>query len=505
MRYVFRPPADIASGLLTLPWHLPLEEWQDERLVEIRHRGTSRHVVRFVADGARLYALKEMHEVLARREYTMLRKLSELGIPAVEPLGIVVDRGAYEAVQLDAVLCTHYLEYSTTYRALYSDPHRPRPTDRLLDALVELLVRLHLAGFFWGDCSLSNTLFRLDAGAFQAIFVDAETTELHSPLSNGQREYDVEVAFERVGGELLDLQAAGLLPPDVEPLDLAEEIPKRYRRLWSTLSEDVVIRPEEQRYKISERLRKLNELGFDADEVELVSADGGYRLHIRTRVAEPGHDRLTLRTLTGLDAQENQARRLLNDIAGFRGHLEKETGKRIPMMVAASRWLHEVYDKVMRLMPPELATRLPPAEIFHEVLEHRWFLSEAAGRDVGTTAAARDYFAHVLPSVPEQLLTVPAEAPTPRFGEDTGAWLLGLGLGTGEVPAVRARTGEVPAVTTDTPGVPAVASGEAASVVPQPRDPDRAGDGGQATTTEATRPRVDEPLGRGGGNVANGR
>ncbi|HYA44431.1 MAG TPA: DUF4032 domain-containing protein, partial [Acidimicrobiales bacterium] len=384
MRYVFRPPAEVATGLLSLPWHLPLEEWQDERLVEIRHRGTSRHPVRFVTEHGGLYALKEMHEKLARREYRLLRQLSDLGIPAVEPFGIVFDRDVYGDVKLDAVLCTCFLEYSTTYRALYSDPHRPRPTDRLLDALVELLVRLHLAGFFWGDCSLSNTLFRLDAGALQAIFVDAETSELHSPLSDGQREYDVDLAYERVAGELLDLAAAGALALDVEPVELAQEIPNRYHKLWSTLSDEVVIRPEEQRYRISERLRRLNALGFDADEVELVSAGDGYRLRIRTRVAEPGHDRFRLRILTGLDAQENQARRLLNDIASFKGHLERESGSRVAMTAAASRWLRDVYDKVMSLMPPSLANRLSPAEVFHEVLEHRWFLSEQAGRDVGT-------------------------------------------------------------------------------------------------------------------------
>jgi Domain of unknown function (DUF4032)/Lipopolysaccharide kinase (Kdo/WaaP) family len=424
MRYVFRPPADVAAGLLTLPWQLPLEEWEDDRLVEIRHRGTSRHVVRFVNELGRLYALKEINEPLARREYRLLRRLSELGIPAVEPLGIVVDRGTHNGIQLDAVLCTCFLEYSTTYRTLYSDPHRLRPTDRLLDALVELLVRLHLAGFFWGDCSLSNTLFRLDAGALQAIFVDAETSELHPSLTDGQRGYDVELASERVGGELLDLAAAGLLPPDVEPVELAEEIPRRYQQLWDALTEDVVIRPEEQRYRITERLRRLNDLGFDADEVELVSAKEGYRLRIRTRVAEPGHHRHSLRMLTGLDAQENQARRLLNDIAAYRGYLEEKEGKKLTTTVAASRWLRDVYDKVMRLMPPELADRLSPPEVFHEVLEHRWFLSELAGRDVGTTAAARSYFEEVLPTVPEQLVPVGTAELPPRFGEDTGSWLL---------------------------------------------------------------------------------
>ncbi len=366
MRYVFRPPADVAAGLLTLPWQLPLEEWQDERLVEIRHRGTSRHVVRFVTEQGRLYALKEMNEPLARREYRLLRRLSELGIPAVEPLGIVVDRDTYDGVQLDAVLCTCFLEYSTTYRTLYSDPHRLRPTDRLLDALVELLVRLHLAGFFWGDCSLSNTLFRLDAGALQAIFVDAETSELHPSLTDGQRGYDVELASERVGGELLDLAAAGLLPPDVEPVELAEEIPRRYQQLWDTLTEDVIIRPEEQRYRMTERLRRLNDLGFDADEVELVSAGEGFRLRIRTRVAEPGHHRHR-------PAHADRARRpgepgpplAQRHRRPTAATSRKRRARRSRRTVAASRWLRDVYDKVMRLMPPELADRLSPAEVFH--------------------------------------------------------------------------------------------------------------------------------------------
>lgn len=48
-----------------------------------------------------------------------------------------------------------------------------RYRDHLLDAISGLLVQLHLAGTFWGDCSLSNTLFRRDAGALQAYLVDA--------------------------------------------------------------------------------------------------------------------------------------------------------------------------------------------------------------------------------------------------------------------------------------------------------------------------------------------
>src|ERR1700759_2569903 len=127
---------------------------------EPRQRGISRHVVRFVADDGTLYALKAISERLARREYRLLGALAELNGPAVEGVGIVVDRGP----DLDAILVTRFLEFSTTYRALFSSPRVGQPTDRLLDALVDLLVRLHLSGFYWGDGSLANPRGRYDAG-----------------------------------------------------------------------------------------------------------------------------------------------------------------------------------------------------------------------------------------------------------------------------------------------------------------------------------------------------
>jgi len=405
MRFVFTPPADHAAGLLTLPWSEPLAEWRDDRLVEIRQRGISRHVVRFVYDDGVLYALKELSERLARREYRLLRALAELGIPAVEVVGIAVDLDPDNPGQpdSDAVLVTKFLSYATTYRAVFSHPRGMAATDGLLDALVELLVRLHLSGFFWGDCSLSNTLFRHDAGTLEAYLVDAETSEQHPALSDGQRQWDVELAGERIFGELLDLQAGDSLPPEVEPLEIAEELQRRYDSLWQELNREEILRPDEQRYRIAERLHRLNELGFDAEEVELISTGDGNKLRLKTRVAETGHDARKLFLRTGIDAGENQARRLLNDMAGFRAWLEQKQAHPVSEVVAANRWLEEVYDPVIAAIPEDLRGRLPPAEIFHEVLEHRWYMSEAAGRDVGTTAATRDYIKKVLPSTPKPL------------------------------------------------------------------------------------------------------
>jgi hypothetical protein len=401
MRFVFSPPAGEAAALLTLPWELALEDWQDERLVEVRQRGLSRHVVRFVTDGGDLYALKSISEDLARREYRLLRALADMAIPAVEVVGIVVDRGP----DTDAVLVTRFLDYATTYRAVFSSPRGAPPVDRLLDALVELLVRLHLSGFFWGDCSLSNALFRADAGTLQAYLVDTETSERHPTLTDGQRNLDLDLATERVCGELMDLQYGELLPDDVDPIEVSEELERRYRQLWYELTKEEVIKPEDQRHRIATRLRCLNDLGFDADEVELIAAPEGTRLRVRTRVAESGQSSLQLFRQTGICAEEHQARRLLNDISSFRAYKEQEHGGPVSETLAAHRWLEEVYDPVVAAIPAELRGRLAPPEIFHEILEHRWYMSEAAGRDVGTTAAAQSYFVTVLPTVPEPVST----------------------------------------------------------------------------------------------------
>jgi hypothetical protein len=401
VRFLFRPPAAEASALLLLPWDQPLEEWDDELLLEVPQRGISRHVVRFVHADHTVYALKEIDEPLARKEYALLGAFEDEGLPAVAALGICVDRPH----ELPAILVTRYLEYSMSYRYLFSSPRAGHSAEQLVDTLVELLVRLHLAGVFWGDCSLSNTLFRLDAGSMAAYLVDAETAERHRTLSDRMRRYDVDLATERVGAELLDLEAGNLLPPEIDPIAMAAGLPDRYAGLWEEVTHEEVIPVAEQRFRVAERLARLNALGFDVDEVELVTDGDGARLRVHTRVAEAGQHRRELFRLTGLEVGENQARRLLNDLRSYRGYLEQRTGRPVPETVAGHRWVAEVYQPVVDAIPRDLLGRLAPAEVFHEVLEHRWFLSERAGRDVGTRAAARSYFATVLPQTPEEVTT----------------------------------------------------------------------------------------------------
>jgi hypothetical protein len=401
MRFLFRPPAAEATGLLSLPWDRPLADWDPGLVLEVPQRGISRHVVRFVATSGHVFALKEINERLARHEYALLSQFEEEGLPTVSVLGICVDRPGDQ----EAILVTRYLEYSMSYRWLFSSPRGEHSAERLLDTMVELLVRLHLAGIFWGDCSLSNTLFRPDAGALAAYLVDAETAERHPSLSPGLRAYDVDLARERVGAELLDLQFGGLLPEGIDPIAMAEGLPPRYEALWEEVTHEQVFGLDEQQFRVAERLRRLNDLGFDVGELELVTSPEGAKLRVETRVSEPGEHRRELVRLTGLEVQERQARRLLNDIVAYRAWLEQKTGKPVAQSFAAHRWLAEVYQPVVEAIPPELAGRLAPAEVFHEVLEHRWFLSEKAKRDVGTAEAAQSYLATVLPRTPKEVTT----------------------------------------------------------------------------------------------------
>jgi len=386
--------------LLDLPWQLPLEEWPEERLVEVE-RGIGRHVVRFVELNGVYYALKELPQRLALREYRLLGELDRQGVPAVEVVGIVSEREP----DLPAVLITRQLEFALPYRLILGRRMLPASESSIRAALAELLVRIHLVGLFWGDCSLSNALFRRDAGALSAYLVDVETGELHDRLSDGQREHDLAIAEENIVGELYDLAAE--LERDVvaEPEEFAAVVRRCYEELWSELTADEVFAPGEGK-RLEERLRRLNELGFDVEEVELVSDGGEVRLRLHSKVVEPGHHRRRLLHLTGLDAQENQARRLLNDLTRYKAYLERTGKAPVSDAAAAGRWLSEIFEPTIAAVPPELRAKRAPAEIFHEILEHRWFLSEAAGRDVGLQKATESYLEQVLATAADEKLTL---------------------------------------------------------------------------------------------------
>ena len=383
--------------LLDLPWETPLEDWPPDVLVALP-RGISRHTVRFVRISRHVYAVKELPEHLAIREYRMLRDLQRIDVPAVAAAGVIAGRTSRDGEPLESALLTRHLQFALPYRALFSRTLRHETTVRLVDALVALLVRLHLTGFFWGDCSLSNVLFRRDAGSFAAYLVDAETGTTHEHLSRGQREYDIDLARTNIFGELSDLADGGLLDESIDPLAIADLVVTRYTSLWAELT-DAEEFDGTQMYRVDARIRRLNDLGFDVAELDIVTDVDGRTVRIEPKVVDPGHHTRRLLRLTGLDVEENQARRLLNDLDAYRAYTDQQGEDE---EIVAHEWVTDIFEPVVRAVPRELRGKLEPAEVFHEVLLHRWYLSERAGRDVGIQPAVVSYVHDVLPAKPDE-------------------------------------------------------------------------------------------------------
>jgi len=387
-------------AIVTLPWSVPLEEWGDPFVVPLP-RGLSRHVVRIVRLHDRIYAVKETVEEIAFREYRLLRDLQRLNLPAVVPQGVVSGRVDADGEPLPSALLTEHLRFSLPYRSLFSHGLSQDNLPSLVDAMVVLLVRLHLADFFWGDVSLSNVLFRRSAGGFAAYLVDAETGELKPSLSPAMREYDLTIAMENIFAGLLDLQASESLAQEVEAHEIIELLEKRYHELWDELTAEEEFSATEM-WRIEQRVERLNNLGFDVDELDIVTDFDGDRVRIQPKVVEAGHHQRELQGLIGLHVEDAQARRLLNDIASFTTSFNLGREDR---HLVASRWLEEVYEPVIAMIPPDAAGKLEPAEVFHEMLAHRWYLAERAGHDIDTFDAAADYFANVLRDKPDEAIT----------------------------------------------------------------------------------------------------
>jgi hypothetical protein len=374
-------------GLLALPWLEPLRDW-DATEVPFRDIpvGPSRHLVRFVETDGALWALKELPQRIAEKEYAVLRDLEFRSLPAVRPAGLVVQPG-----EGNAILVTRYLERSWQYRRLLMriPPEQRAHRERLLDAMASLLVDLHRNGVFWGDCSLANTLFSRDGQVLQAWLVDAETSEIHPQLSPGQRQHDVDILVENVAGGLVDLAHRLDQPEEMFDsfVDEAASVATRYEALWDVLHAEPVISYDE-RFQIEGQIRKIHELGFAVDEVNLqFTGDGTQQLQLKLVVAARRFHATQLQNITGLDTGEGQAKILLADLRAYQGKIQRETNTFMSEQIAARRWLDEVFTPGMERAHRAVGGVGDPIQAYCDLLEVRWLLSERAGEDVGDPVA----------------------------------------------------------------------------------------------------------------------
>ncbi|PMC64685.1 DUF4032 domain-containing protein [Corynebacterium tuscaniense] len=413
-----------AKALLGLPWAIPLAEWPAD-LLAAYPRGISRHTVRLVSVDGMALAIKEIGESVAYHEYRTLKKLRDLDIPCVKPVAVIAQRtNDARAEELTPCLVTEHLEFSLPYRDVFSRSLAPGTVNKLIRALAVLLVRLHLLNFYWGDVSLSNTLFRRDADEFSAYLVDAETGEFHSPLSEGRRLYDVEVARVSIIGELMDLQAGGFIADTVDVIALGNAVDAIYHELWELMTEELVVEGDAFS-QIAAHIEKINSLGFDIGETEIThektrrDSDGKtvdvYRVSIEPSVFSTGFHSRKLKKLTGLDVQDRQAQRLLSEMEVYRALHHGDT---LSLEDVALDWLVNRYEPVVALTPAALRTKLEPAQVFHEILDHRWFISENEKRYVPLEEAAKSYFHTILPERPDEARIYSALGPDDPDGPD---------------------------------------------------------------------------------------
>jgi hypothetical protein len=385
---------DEVAKLLDLPWERPLADWGDDHRFRHLPVGPSRHLVRFLVFEGIVYALKELPVEVAEREYEVLRHLEDGRLPAVRAVGLAArpDRG-------DAILVTEYLRHSMQYRRLLMllRPGSSEYRDRLLDAMALLLVDLHRAGVYWGDCSLANTLFRRDGDRILAYLVDAETSETFPSLSDGQRTYDLDILVENVAFGLADLAAYLGRDDEMEAaIASAESVRTRYEGVWRELYDQPELVPGDRR-AIRARLRRLNDLGFSVDlEVDPVGPHGSVRL--RTSVTTRRYHANELERRTQLRTLEGQARMLLNDLGEYAAWLEFYERRAIEPEEAARRWLREVYRPTLARIAGVVGPDRDLVQAYCDVLEHKWLLSERAGRDVGLEAAIESYLAEGAPA-----------------------------------------------------------------------------------------------------------
>jgi hypothetical protein len=372
---------------LDLPWDHRFEAWPERcARTEDLPRGESRHPVVFVNYDGVVYALKSLEPGRAEQEYTLLRSMQARKLPVVEAVGHL------EITNPDgerSVLVTRYLDHSLPYFALFTEHGLARYRDHLLDALAGLLVQLHLSGVFWGDCSLNNTLFLRDAGTLNAYLVDAETSEVHASLDELRRQHELDLMEENLAGALFDLVARGALASEFPVADTIRVVRNKYEDLWREIQREEELKPGD-RFAMEERIRKLNALGFSVGEVELANA--GQSIRLRAVVTDRSFHRDLIHSVTGLVVQERQAQLMLNEIQQHRAWLSQQQNRSVTLSGAAHHWMEHVFrPTVERIRASVDDDPLDDAERYCELLEHKWYLSERARRDVGHETAVEDY------------------------------------------------------------------------------------------------------------------
>jgi hypothetical protein len=365
-----------------LDWSTPISDWDNPRLVTMPE-GIHRHPVVFVAYAQGVYAIKELPIRFARHEFETLGAMEEITRHVAVPVGLVERPWIEETTESSGAVITAYVSHAFPYRHLVSGHDFGKQRGSLLDAFAGLLVELHLHGFYWGDCSLSNTLYRWDASSIEAIMIDAETSSIYRQISRGQRLEDLAIMEINVAGEMADIAAEQGVSIDDADMRLGFDISERYAGLWQELTTSLVVTAGDH-YRIRHRIERLNALGFAVESIDLIPVDDGVNVKMRVKVGGRQYHSERLRQIVGIDTSENQARSILSDLAYYEARLGLTSATR--KSVGAMKWRSLVFEPMIHQITIDLPDQ-PVYQAYCDFLAYRLKVATQRNRDVDNSEA----------------------------------------------------------------------------------------------------------------------
>jgi len=366
----FSIPAEFLPALKALPWEFPLESWEDHGVIIVPVKsGLSRHIVRFLEAGGRRFAVKETTPPAAAREFSSYLELAAREIPTLSPVGIVTrDEGSgmvdtkvgwqiqpRETGYLVTALMDKVVPDAYLFRRAFKKDSRTR----IWDAVIQLFVRLHSNGVYWGDASLSNMLIHFSTEVvpqlgrrtrLRAVLADAETVEIHPSVSDTLRLADVEFFLESMQWTEADLRASGVVR---EP----------------------VVTPDDRAYFV-ETYRDRFAVELEMRAFELVT-------------------KIDVDKLLGDFDSRGYGKLLLQHIQEHKWYLSERRGHEIALADAAHDWYAHIFKPVCKIFSDQGLLEYFPdktaASLYVEIMEHKYFMSEREKKDVGLAAALEDY------------------------------------------------------------------------------------------------------------------
>lgn len=363
-------PAENLQCLSPLPWHVPLDTWQDHGVLLIPVKcGISRHIVRFVENGGRRFAIKETTSESAKRELASYEVLMRRNIPTIVPAGVIVRDDGVGVVQTPigtqpekretGYLVTELMEKVIPDSLLFRRGFSTENRQRIWDAVIHLFVQLHSNGIYWGDASLANMLihFRTEPvpqlgrrTILRAILADAETVEIHPAISDRLRIADIDFFLESMLWTEADLKASGILRDPLVTLDDQQYLLRRYK----------------ERFAVEQEMQSF----------ELVTAIDVDRL------------------MGNFDAK-GYGKLLLQHIQEHKWYMSERMGKEVPLTEAASDWYGSVFKPVCKIFNdyglPDHFPDKTASSLYVEIMEHKYFMSQRERCDVGLVPALKDF------------------------------------------------------------------------------------------------------------------